>query len=160
MWPQVVNGTVGNVLNVLINYIFLYPLKLGVAGSAAPSLTTCWLCFCVFTSAGGVFTKPHGECPLGFSVAATVRVGNALGAGNIKQTRLSCKVSIICAFIVVCFVGVGINITRKVIGFIFTSDQALLQEFLEELGNNWTVDRAYNCNFTASIFLHHMYVQT
>ncbi|MEQ2256125.1 hypothetical protein ILYODFUR_021197 [Ilyodon furcidens] len=78
-------------------------------------------------------------CPLGFSVAATIRVGNAIGAGNIKQTRLSCKVSIICAFIVVCFVGVCINITRKVIGFIFTSYQMLLQEFLEELENNWLV---------------------
>uniref|UniRef100_A0A3B5LXY4 Multidrug and toxin extrusion protein n=1 Tax=Xiphophorus couchianus TaxID=32473 RepID=A0A3B5LXY4_9TELE len=36
-------------------------------------------------------------CPLGFSVAAPVRVGNALGAGDIKQAKLSCKVPIICA---------------------------------------------------------------
>lgn len=37
------------------------------------------------------------QSPLGFSVAASVRVGNALGAGNPKQAVLSCKVSIICA---------------------------------------------------------------
>uniref|UniRef100_A0A3P8U5R5 Multidrug and toxin extrusion protein n=1 Tax=Amphiprion percula TaxID=161767 RepID=A0A3P8U5R5_AMPPE len=35
MWPQVISGTVGNVLNALINYIFLYVLDLGVIGSAA-----------------------------------------------------------------------------------------------------------------------------
>uniref|UniRef100_A0A3Q4HNV8 Multidrug and toxin extrusion protein n=1 Tax=Neolamprologus brichardi TaxID=32507 RepID=A0A3Q4HNV8_NEOBR len=40
---------------------------------------------------------PHDPSPLGFSVAASVRVGNALGAGNPKQAELSCKVSIICA---------------------------------------------------------------
>uniref|UniRef100_A0A3Q1BZC5 Multidrug and toxin extrusion protein n=1 Tax=Amphiprion ocellaris TaxID=80972 RepID=A0A3Q1BZC5_AMPOC len=33
--------------------------------------------------------------PMGFSAAASVRVGNALGAGNIEQARLSCKVPII-----------------------------------------------------------------
>lgn len=37
------------------------------------------------------------QFPLGFSAAASVRVGNALGAGNIEQAKLSCKVPIICA---------------------------------------------------------------
>uniref|UniRef100_A0A3P8TA99 Multidrug and toxin extrusion protein n=1 Tax=Amphiprion percula TaxID=161767 RepID=A0A3P8TA99_AMPPE len=37
--------------------------------------------------------------PMGFSAAASVRVGNALGAGNIEQARLSCKVPIITTFI-------------------------------------------------------------
>lgn len=31
MWPQVITGLAGNVLNILINYIFLFPLELGVA---------------------------------------------------------------------------------------------------------------------------------
>ncbi|XP_034044607.1 multidrug and toxin extrusion protein 1-like [Thalassophryne amazonica] len=34
--------------------------------------------------------------PLGFSAAASVRVGNALGAGNIEQAKLSSTVSIVC----------------------------------------------------------------
>ncbi|XP_023833003.1 multidrug and toxin extrusion protein 1-like [Salvelinus sp. IW2-2015] len=34
IWPQVITGVVANVLNALINYIFLYVLDLGVAGSA------------------------------------------------------------------------------------------------------------------------------
>lgn len=37
------------------------------------------------------------QFPLGFSTAANVRVGNALGAGNIEQAKLSCKVPIVCA---------------------------------------------------------------
>ncbi|XP_048839543.1 multidrug and toxin extrusion protein 1-like isoform X2 [Brienomyrus brachyistius] len=35
IWPQVITGAAGNVLNAVINYIFLYMLDLGVAGSAA-----------------------------------------------------------------------------------------------------------------------------
>ncbi|KAM8903167.1 multidrug and toxin extrusion protein 1 isoform 5-T5 [Spinachia spinachia] len=34
IWPQVITGVVVNLLNALINYIFLYVLHLGVAGSA------------------------------------------------------------------------------------------------------------------------------
>uniref|UniRef100_A0A3Q2YYH6 Multidrug and toxin extrusion protein n=1 Tax=Hippocampus comes TaxID=109280 RepID=A0A3Q2YYH6_HIPCM len=34
--------------------------------------------------------------PIGMAAAASVRVGNALGAGNSEQAKLSCKVSIIC----------------------------------------------------------------
>ncbi|KAK7130830.1 hypothetical protein R3I94_016089 [Phoxinus phoxinus] len=35
IWPQVITGVAGNILNALINYIFLHKLDLGVAGSAA-----------------------------------------------------------------------------------------------------------------------------
>ncbi|XP_005953330.2 multidrug and toxin extrusion protein 1, partial [Haplochromis burtoni] len=34
IWPQVITGFVVNLLNALINYIVLFPLNLGVAGSA------------------------------------------------------------------------------------------------------------------------------
>ncbi|XP_054897703.1 multidrug and toxin extrusion protein 1-like [Poeciliopsis prolifica] len=184
MWPQVVTGAVGNVLNVLINYIFLYHLELGVAGSAAantisqyvlalflhvyvwwrglhkatwggwsldclqewglfvklaiPSMFMICLSWWIFEVGGflaGVISEvelgaqsiAYQLCivaymsPLGFSVAAAVRVGNALGAGDIEQAKLSCKVPIICAFIVACFVGVCVSITRNITGFIFRS---------------------------------------
>uniref|UniRef100_A0A3Q4HKA5 Multidrug and toxin extrusion protein n=1 Tax=Neolamprologus brichardi TaxID=32507 RepID=A0A3Q4HKA5_NEOBR len=68
---------------------------------------------------------PHDPSPLGFSVAASVRVGNALGAGNPKQAELSCKVSIICALAVACLVGALIISTRNVIGYIFTSEDII-----------------------------------
>ena len=31
IWPQVITGAVGNILNAIINYVFLYRLELGVA---------------------------------------------------------------------------------------------------------------------------------
>ncbi|XP_036969968.1 multidrug and toxin extrusion protein 1-like [Acanthopagrus latus] len=65
--------------------------------------------------------------PLGFSAAASVRVGNALGAGNIEQAKLSCKVPIVCAFIIAFFVGGSLGLSRNVIGYIFTSEQEILQ---------------------------------
>ncbi|KAJ0060487.1 hypothetical protein NL108_014109, partial [Boleophthalmus pectinirostris] len=40
VWPQVITGVIGNVLNAIINYVFLYTLELGVAGSAAANLIT------------------------------------------------------------------------------------------------------------------------
>ncbi|KAM8772232.1 multidrug and toxin extrusion protein 1-like isoform 1-T1 [Acanthopagrus schlegelii] len=190
MWPQVITGGIGNVLNVVINYIFLFPLELGVAGSAAANAISqyllasllyfyiCWrglhkatwggwsldclqewglfvklaipsmLMICLswwIFEIGGLLAGVISEIelgaqsivyqlcimaymfPLGFSAAASVRVGNALGAGNIKQAKLSCKVPIVCAFIVACFVGGSLSIARNVIGYIFTSDHDILQ---------------------------------
>uniref|UniRef100_A0AAQ5Z4G6 Multidrug and toxin extrusion protein n=1 Tax=Amphiprion ocellaris TaxID=80972 RepID=A0AAQ5Z4G6_AMPOC len=165
MWPQVVTGTIGNVLNAVINYIFLYRLQFGVAGSAAanaisqylltlflfvyirwrglhkatwggwsldclqewgsfiklavPSMLMICLSWWIFEIGGflaGVISEVElgaqsiayqlcitaYMCPLGFSVAASVRVGNALGAGDTQQARLSCQVAIICAFLKTC----------------------------------------------------------
>lgn len=190
MWPQVITGAIGNVFNVVINYVFLYPLELGVAGSAAANAMSqyllalflyayiCWkglhkatwggwtldclqewglfiklaipsmlmicLSWWIFEIGGflaGVISEvelgaqsiAYQLCivaymsPLGFSVAASVRVGNALGAGNPKQAVLSCKVSIICALAVACLVGAFIISTRNVIGYIFTSEQDIIQ---------------------------------
>uniref|UniRef100_A0A3P8PIL0 Multidrug and toxin extrusion protein n=1 Tax=Astatotilapia calliptera TaxID=8154 RepID=A0A3P8PIL0_ASTCA len=64
---------------------------------------------------------------LGFASAASVRVGNALGAGNIEQAKLSCKVPIICAFIIACFVSIIFGVSKDVIGYIFTSEPDILQ---------------------------------
>ncbi|XP_041641533.1 multidrug and toxin extrusion protein 1-like [Cheilinus undulatus] len=65
--------------------------------------------------------------PLGFAGAASVRVGNALGAGDVEQAKLSSKVPIICTFIFACFIGAGLSISRNVIGYIFTSEEEILQ---------------------------------
>ncbi|XP_040892158.1 multidrug and toxin extrusion protein 1-like [Toxotes jaculatrix] len=190
MWPQVITGVTGNVLNVIINYIFLYLLEWGVAGSASanaishgflalflyvyinwrglhkatwggwsldclqewgpfvklaiPSMLMICLSWWIFEIGGflaGVISEVELDAqsiayqlciaaymfPLGFSVAASVRVGNALGAGNTKQAKLSCKVPIICAFIIACFVGASLSISKNVIGYIFTSEQDIIK---------------------------------
>uniref|UniRef100_A0A3Q2YYJ0 Multidrug and toxin extrusion protein n=1 Tax=Hippocampus comes TaxID=109280 RepID=A0A3Q2YYJ0_HIPCM len=53
--------------------------------------------------------------PIGMAAAASVRVGNALGAGNSEQAKLSCKVSIICTSVVATCIGVSITLSRNVI---------------------------------------------
>ncbi|KAL6098639.1 slc47a2 [Pungitius sinensis] len=65
--------------------------------------------------------------PLGFSIAASVRVGNALGAGNTEQAKLSSKVSVICAFIVSCFIGACLIVSKDVVGYIFTTEKDIIQ---------------------------------
>ncbi|XP_026159421.1 multidrug and toxin extrusion protein 1-like isoform X2 [Mastacembelus armatus] len=190
IWPQVITGVIGNVLNAVINYVFLYCLDMGVSGSATASAISqyvlavllyiyiCWrglhkstwggwsldclqewgpfiklaipsmLMLCLewwIFEIGGLLAGMISEVelgaqsityhlsivaymfPLGFSVAASVRVGIALGAGNIDQAKLSSKVTIICAFIISCFVGAAFGFSRHVIGYIFTTAQDIVQ---------------------------------
>ncbi|KAL6052327.1 hypothetical protein STEG23_014440 [Scotinomys teguina] len=64
--------------------------------------------------------------PAGFSVAANVRVGNALGAGNIEQAKKSSAISLIvtelfavtfCALLLGC---------KDLVGYIFTTDRDIV----------------------------------
>uniref|UniRef100_A0A667Y4K4 Solute carrier family 47 member 3 n=1 Tax=Myripristis murdjan TaxID=586833 RepID=A0A667Y4K4_9TELE len=186
MWPQVITGVVGNILNAVINYTFLYVLDLGVAGSAAASVTSqCSLAVILFVFirlqglhkatwdgwsqeslqewgpftrlaissmvmhclewwlyeiagllAGTISETELGaqaiiyqlSCivymiPSGLSVAASVRVGNALGAGNTEQAKLSCKVSLLSS----CFFGALLFALKDVIGYIFTTEEDMVQ---------------------------------
>ncbi|XP_075947987.1 multidrug and toxin extrusion protein 1-like [Anarhichas minor] len=190
IWPQVVTGAIANILNAIINYVFLFRLELGVAGSAAanaisqyvlavvlyiyiccrglhkatwggwsldclqewgpfiklaiPSMLMLCLEWWMFEIGGflaGLISEVELGAqsivyelavvaymfPLGLSAAASVRVGNALGAGNIEQAKLSSKIPIICALIIACIVGASLSILRNVIGYIFTSEPDLLK---------------------------------
>ncbi|XP_077402361.1 multidrug and toxin extrusion protein 1-like isoform X3 [Vanacampus margaritifer] len=64
--------------------------------------------------------------PMGFSIAASVRVGNALGAGNTEQAKLSGKVSVTCAMVVSCFTGTFLAVSRNFIAYIFTTDKDIV----------------------------------
>ncbi|XP_077461425.1 multidrug and toxin extrusion protein 1-like [Stigmatopora argus] len=190
IWPQVITGVFGNSLNAIINYVLLYRLHLGVAGSAAanaisqcilPALLLAYiywkglhkatwggwsvdclrewgsfaklaipsmLMFCMEWWAfevGGFLASQISEVelgaqtvmnqltvisfmiPMGLSVAASVRVGHALGAGNHEQAKLSCKVSIIFTSIIASCVGIILTLSRNVIGYIFTTDLDVLK---------------------------------
>uniref|UniRef100_A0A671NAQ1 Multidrug and toxin extrusion protein 1-like n=1 Tax=Sinocyclocheilus anshuiensis TaxID=1608454 RepID=A0A671NAQ1_9TELE len=159
IWPLVITGVVANLLNALINYIFLFVLDMGVPGSAAANTISqyslaiilfiyirCtglhkhtwpgWSMDCLQEwdsfiqlaipsmlmmcaewwtyEIGGLLSGLISEVelgaqsvvyglaniaymfPIGFSVAGNVRVGNAMGAGDVAQAKLSAKLSIIC----------------------------------------------------------------
>uniref|UniRef100_A0A8C1MP57 Multidrug and toxin extrusion protein n=1 Tax=Cyprinus carpio TaxID=7962 RepID=A0A8C1MP57_CYPCA len=162
VWPLVITGVVANLLNALINYIFLFVLDMGVPGSAAANTISqyslaiilfiyirCkglhkdtwpgWSMDCLQEwdsfihlaipsmlmmcaewwtyEIGGLLSGLISEVelgaqsvvyglaniaymfPIGFSVAGNVRVGNAMGAGDVAQAKLSAKLSMICFFI-------------------------------------------------------------
>uniref|UniRef100_A0A8C1MUA4 Multidrug and toxin extrusion protein n=1 Tax=Cyprinus carpio TaxID=7962 RepID=A0A8C1MUA4_CYPCA len=189
IWPQVITGAAGNILNALINYIFLHLLDLGVPGSAAANTISqyslavflygyirwkglhkaTWdgwsldclqewgafirlafpsmLMLCVewwTYEIGGFLAGLISETelgaqsvvyelatiaymfPLGFAVAASVRVGNALGAGNTEQAKLSAKVSLACGMLVSCVVATLIGSTKDIIGYIFTTEEEIV----------------------------------
>ncbi|KAI1893290.1 hypothetical protein AGOR_G00122180 [Albula goreensis] len=184
-WPQVITGVVTNVLNALINFLFLFVLDLGVVGSAAANCisqyclvallygyirwrdlhkatwagwsTEClqewgayirvavpsmfmlclewWIYEIGYFLAGLISEVELGAqsivyavsnvaymFPYGFSIAASVRVGNALGAGNTQQALVTSKLSILCAVMVSTCVATVIGASKDVIGYIFTND--------------------------------------
>uniref|UniRef100_A0A671TSJ0 Multidrug and toxin extrusion protein n=1 Tax=Sparus aurata TaxID=8175 RepID=A0A671TSJ0_SPAAU len=170
IWPQVITGVVVNILNALINYIFLYQLNLGVAGSAASNALSefcmagllyayilwkglhkaTWagwskeclqdwssyihlaipsmVMLCVewwMYEIGGFLSGLINDVelgaqsvvyqmgtiafmfPLGFSIAGTVKVGNALGAGDTEQAKLSAKLSVFLSVSVCLSIAIG-----------------------------------------------------
>uniref|UniRef100_A0A8C9VPT2 Multidrug and toxin extrusion protein n=1 Tax=Scleropages formosus TaxID=113540 RepID=A0A8C9VPT2_SCLFO len=188
IWPQVITGAVGNAVNALINYIFLYVLDLGVAGSAAanilsqyslalllyiyilwrglhkatwggwsidclqewgsfirlaiPSMLMLCLVWWIYEIGGFLaglksevelgaqsviyeVTKLAYMFPIGVSVAANVRVGNALGSRDTNQAKLSCKVSMMCAVVVAVCITAAAGASKDVIAYIFTNDEQI-----------------------------------
>ncbi|KAM5181687.1 multidrug and toxin extrusion protein 2-like [Mantella aurantiaca] len=63
---------------------------------------------------------------IGLSVAANVRIGNALGAGNVEQAKTSCKVVIICIVFCSLISGSLLAALKDVIAYIFTSDREIV----------------------------------
>uniref|UniRef100_A0AAY4AMS1 Multidrug and toxin extrusion protein n=1 Tax=Denticeps clupeoides TaxID=299321 RepID=A0AAY4AMS1_9TELE len=60
--------------------------------------------------------------PLGVHVAACVRVGNALGAGNVGRALITCRVCLAISGILAVFQAILLGSTKSVIGYIFTTD--------------------------------------
>ncbi|CAI9584835.1 unnamed protein product [Staurois parvus] len=63
---------------------------------------------------------------VGLSVAANVRIGNALGAGNVEQAKTACKVSLICIVFFSLVSGSLLAGLKDVIAYIFTSDREIV----------------------------------
>ncbi|XP_026233912.1 multidrug and toxin extrusion protein 1 [Anabas testudineus] len=63
--------------------------------------------------------------PMGFSIAGSVRVGNALGAGETEQAKLSAKLTMFCAGSVSVCLSVLIGSLKDHISYIFTYDEQI-----------------------------------
>ncbi|XP_029303001.1 multidrug and toxin extrusion protein 1 isoform X3 [Cottoperca gobio] len=188
IWPQVITGIVVNLLNALINYIFLYILNMGVAGSAVanalsqfsmaailyayilwkglhkatwggwskeclqdwgsyihlaiPSMVMLcveWWSYEIGGFLAGLISETelgaqsvvYGLAnvaymfPMGFGIAGNVRVGNALGAGDTEQAKLSAKLTVFCAVSVSICLSVLLGSLKNHISYIFTYDEQI-----------------------------------
>ncbi|XP_054463795.1 multidrug and toxin extrusion protein 1 [Anoplopoma fimbria] len=188
IWPQVITGVVVNLFNALINYIFLYALNLGVAGSAVantisqfsmaavlyayiiwkglhkatwggwskeclqdwgsyinlaiPSMIMMcveWWTYEIGSFLAGLISEVELGAqsvvyqlanvaymfPLGFSIAGNVRVGNALGAGDTEQAKLSAKLTLFSAASVSIALSVLIGSLKDHISYVFTYDEQI-----------------------------------
>ncbi|XP_027598920.1 multidrug and toxin extrusion protein 2-like [Pipra filicauda] len=64
--------------------------------------------------------------PLGISVAASVRVGNALGSGDVVQAKTSCITALLCTGVIAVLVATLLGSLRGVVGYIFTNDKEII----------------------------------
>ncbi|XP_066419366.1 multidrug and toxin extrusion protein 1-like [Molothrus aeneus] len=64
--------------------------------------------------------------PLGLGTAASVQVGNALGAGNVEMAKRSSHTSLICTGVFSVIVGSILAATRNVLGYVFTTDKEII----------------------------------
>ncbi|KAL3042898.1 hypothetical protein OYC64_020754 [Pagothenia borchgrevinki] len=71
--------------------------------------------------------------PLGVHAAACVRVGNALGAGNTTRVLVTCKVALFLSGMLALLQGVVITGSKSVIGYIFTSDENIVNMVSQNL---------------------------
>ncbi|XP_070685344.1 multidrug and toxin extrusion protein 1 [Pempheris klunzingeri] len=65
--------------------------------------------------------------PMGFAIAGNVRVGNALGAGDTEQAKLSAKMAMFCAGSVSISLAALIGGLKDHISYVFTYDEQIRQ---------------------------------
>ncbi|XP_051891386.1 multidrug and toxin extrusion protein 1-like isoform X1 [Pristis pectinata] len=65
--------------------------------------------------------------PLGYSVAASVRVGKALGAQKTEEAKTSARVALWCAGVSALVISSIMAAMKNVVGYIFTTDKDIIQ---------------------------------
>ncbi|KAM6372895.1 multidrug and toxin extrusion protein 1-like isoform 1-T1 [Pluvialis apricaria] len=189
MWPLVLSGIVGNVVNVIANCIFLYVFHLGITGSAWANTVAQYsqtIFLLLYIIGKKLHVKTWGgwsrECllewdsftslavpsmlmiciewwtyeigsfligllsvielsaqsiiyevsvvafmiPLGLGTAASVQVGNALGAGDVETAKRSSSTSLLCTGGFCIAMGAILVATKDVLGYIFTPDKEIV----------------------------------
>ncbi|XP_028319935.1 multidrug and toxin extrusion protein 1-like isoform X2 [Gouania willdenowi] len=194
IWPQVITGLFVNILNALVNYIVLYVLHLGVAGSAIANsisqfamagslfayimwkglhkatwggwskeclhdwwsyirlaipgmimLCAEWWTYEIGSFLAGLISEVELGAqsvvfevstvvymfPLGFGIAGSVRVGNALGAGDTMTAKTSAKLSTFCAGLISIGFAILIGCLKEHISYIFSYDEEIRKKVAE-----------------------------
>ncbi|XP_073525214.1 multidrug and toxin extrusion protein 2-like [Phyllobates terribilis] len=189
IWPQVFTGILVNVINIVVNAILMYGLKMGIQGSAWASTISQWtmaICLFIYIFVKKLHVKTWGgwskDClqewgpfmnlampsmlmlciewwsleiggflaglisvvqlggqaammqlvtlavmfPVGLGAAASVRVGNALGAGKVEQAKKSSKVILCFGVLSGLTTGCTFAALKNVIGYVFTTDRDIL----------------------------------
>uniref|UniRef100_A0A8C5DV09 Multidrug and toxin extrusion protein 1-like n=1 Tax=Gouania willdenowi TaxID=441366 RepID=A0A8C5DV09_GOUWI len=192
IWPQVITGLFVNILNALVNYIVLYVLHLGVAGSAIANsisqfamagslfayimwkglhkatwggwskeclhdwwsyirlaipgmimLCAEWWTYEIGSFLAGLISEVELGAqsvvfevstvvymfPLGFGIAGSVRVGNALGAGDTMTAKTSAKLSTFCLISIGFAILIGC--LKEHISYIFSYDEEIRKKVAE-----------------------------
>ncbi|XP_063809937.1 multidrug and toxin extrusion protein 2-like isoform X2 [Pseudophryne corroboree] len=65
------------------------------------------------------------QIPVGFGVAASVRIGNALGAGDVEQAKTSYTVTLLCIGFCALLTSSLMAALKNVIAYIFTNDREI-----------------------------------
>ncbi|XP_031663825.1 multidrug and toxin extrusion protein 1 isoform X2 [Oncorhynchus kisutch] len=131
IWPTVLVGVVGNILNALINYIFLYVLDLGVAGSAAANSISQYS-LAVFLYCYIVWQGLHKATWEGWSADCLQEWGQFITLA-IPSMLMLClewwtyEIGGFLAVIVSCFVSTFVLVTKDVMGYIFTTEQDIVK---------------------------------
>ncbi|XP_074451885.1 multidrug and toxin extrusion protein 1-like [Larus michahellis] len=189
MWPLVLSGIIGNVVNVIANCIFLYVFHLGITGSAWANTVAQYsqaIFLFLYIAGKKLHVKTWGgwssECllewdsftslavpsmlmiciewwtyeigsfligllsvielsaqsiiyevsvvafmiPLGLGTAASVQVGNALGAGDVETAKRSSSTSLLCTGGFCIAMGAILVATKDMLGYIFTPDKEIV----------------------------------
>ncbi|XP_051536741.1 multidrug and toxin extrusion protein 1-like [Myxocyprinus asiaticus] len=71
--------------------------------------------------------------PLGVHAAACVRVGNALGAGDTNRALITSKMTLMISGVLAVLQGIVLGSTKSVVGYIFTSDESIVEIVSENL---------------------------
>ncbi|KAM7067442.1 multidrug and toxin extrusion protein 1 isoform 1-T1 [Molossus nigricans] len=187
--PQILTGVAANIVNALVNYLFLHQLHLGVMGSALANLISqfslalflflyifwkklhqatwggwsreclqdwgsffhlavpsmlmlCieWWAYEIGSFLSGILGMVELGAqsivyelatvvfmvPAGFSVAASVRIGNALGAGNTERAKRCSVVSVLVTELFAVTFCVLLLSCKDLVGYIFTTDGEII----------------------------------
>nr|XP_047930028.1 multidrug and toxin extrusion protein 1-like [Anser cygnoides] len=156
MWPLVLSGIVGNIVNVIANCVFLYVFHLGIAGSAWAN-TVAQYSQTIFLFLYIVGKKLHvktwggwsSECLLewdSFTSLAipsmlmmciewwTYEIGSFLIGqrgggglpGDVETSKRSSSTSLLCTGLFCVAMGAILAATKDVLGYIFTSDKEIV----------------------------------